>query len=309
LLYLERSKFVKTKENPMPLFNRTLALALGGGGGRGLLYTGFLQTLDSNKLKPDLITGTSIGALVGALYASGATPVQKMNEVIKQVLSSKDFTALGLPSQKGKKTVLNRVAADISILLFYQKLFRTPYLIPGESFRKILRSVLPDCKIEDLPIRFAAVAFDAKTKTRIIFSKGPLIEAVQASAAIPGIMEPVSFNGMTCMDGGWMELVPVNAARELGAGYVIACDIRAPSDILSADKGFDILRRADHILSDQITDSELSRADLVIKMNPPNAWYDFSDPDRMSAFGSKCANENLSKIRKIFRRKKSLFGT
>lgn len=176
-----------------------IGLALGGGAVRGAAHIGVLDVLDQAGLQPAIITGSSAGALVGALYASGMSPAE-----IATVAQTLRWVRLVRPG-------LTRKA-----------LFETSKL------GLFLENTLGAVKFEDLPLPFAAVACDLTTGREVVMRSGPVASAILASAAIPGVFPPVERDGHLLVDGGLVTMVPAALARRMGAEIVIAVDVSGP---------------------------------------------------------------------------------
>lgn len=178
---------------------RKIGYALGGGAARGLSHIGVLKGLEEHGIFPDIITGTSIGALIGALYAGGI----KISD-IEQFALRLDF----------KRLVF---LADMTL----------PFsgLISGKRVISLLKSILGDLTFSQLKYDFACVATDIKNGEQVILREGSLIEAVRASISLPGIFTPVRIRGRYLVDGGLVNEVPVSVCREMGAEYVIGINI------------------------------------------------------------------------------------
>ena len=179
--------------------NKKIGYALGGGAARGLSHIGVLKALEEHGIFPDVITGTSIGALIGALYAGGI----KVGDIEQFALR------LGL-----KRLVL---LADITMPL--------SGLIGGRRVISLLKSILGDLTFSQLKYDFACVATDIITGEQVVLREGSLIEAVRASISLPGIFTPVRIKGRYLVDGGLINEVPVSVCREMGAGYVIGVNV------------------------------------------------------------------------------------
>src|SRR5581483_4307753 len=178
----------------------TIGLALGGGAARGFAHIGVMRTLLANGIVPDVIVGTSIGAVVGGCYAA-----QNLDELEAWARSLTVRGVLGY--------------LDISL--------SGSGLIRGQHLAARLESTLTDRKIDDLPIRFAAIATEFNTGHEIWLTRGRLAEALRASYALPGIFPPVLIGGRWLVDGALVNPVPVSAARALGARVVIAVNLEA----------------------------------------------------------------------------------
>jgi NTE family protein len=194
----------EASEKPAPTVERpTIGLALGGGGARGFAHIGVIRTLIEHGLTPDVIVGTSIGAIIGGCYAAGR-------------LDAIADWARGLT----RRGLLNYIDVSLS----------GSGLIGGGKLVARLAEGLGDTRIEDLPVRFAAITTEMGTGHEIWLTRGRLVDAIRASYALPGIFPPVSLDGRWLVDGALVNPVPVSAARVFGARLVIAVNLN--SDIL-----------------------------------------------------------------------------
>ena len=172
-----------------------IGIALSGGAAKGIAHIGVLKALDEMGVKIDIITGTSMGALVGAFYAAG-----KLDELEKQIIeiSLKDIVRL-----------LN--------LSWSPKGF-----LSGSHVVKRMEKSLGDLKIENLEKKFCAIAVDITNKKMVELKSVSLSKAVRASIAIPGIFTPIELNKNILVDGGVLEPLPINSARKLGAEFLFS---------------------------------------------------------------------------------------
>jgi NTE family protein len=175
-----------------------IGLALGGGSARGWAHIGVLRALNEAGIHPDIVAGTSIGAVVGGCYVAGELPA------------------------------LERFARELTrrkVLGFLDVNFSGSGLITGQRVCNVLDARMKDVVIEDLPKRFVAVATEIGTGHEIWLSRGRLVDAMRASYALPGIFRPVAINGRWLFDGALVNPVPVSVCRALGARYVIAVNV------------------------------------------------------------------------------------
>lgn len=177
-----------------------IGLALGGGAARGWAHIGVIKALAEAGIVPDIIAGTSIGAVVGGCYAAGR--IEELEEFARSLTRRKMLGYL-----------------DINI--------SGSGLISGQRLCKKLESHLEDTSIEELEQRFVAVATEMQSGHEIWLSRGNLVEALSASYALPGIFRPVNINGRWMFDGALVNPVPVSVCRALGARYVIAINLNA----------------------------------------------------------------------------------
>jgi len=172
-------------------------LVLSGGGARGFAHIGALRVLERAGAKFDVVAGTSMGAILGALYAGGASP--------------DDIYELAMRTAW-------RDVVDLSL---------KTALLKGDRLGAFLAEILP-ATFEELELPLAVVATDIETGEEVVMSDGDLVSAVRASASFPGAFEPVHLGGRTLADGGIVNNLPVNAAGWLGANRVIASDVTPP---------------------------------------------------------------------------------
>jgi len=187
-------------ERPPELVRPSIGLALGGGAARGFSHIGVMRVLHANNIIPDVIVGTSIGAVVGGCYAG-----DKLD----------DFETWA------------RSLTFRGILGYLDMSFGGSGLIAGKRLTRRLDEALGKTRVEDLPIRFAAIATEIGTGHEIWLTRGLLVEALRASYALPGIFSPVRIGGRWLVDGALVNPVPVSAARSLGARLVIAVNLNS----------------------------------------------------------------------------------
>jgi NTE family protein len=190
-----------TSTDPKPHVERpSVGLVLGGGAARGFAHIGVLRTLIAKGITPDIVVGTSIGAVAGGCYVGGA--LDALEEWARQL-------------------TLRGVLGYLDVSLSGSG------LIGGSRLATRLEEALGPVMIEDLPIRFAAVATELKNGHEIWLSRGRLVDALRASYALPGIFPPVRMGDRWLVDGALVNPVPVAAARALGARVVIAVNLNA----------------------------------------------------------------------------------
>ncbi len=181
--------------NPHPAKSNRIGLALGSGAARGLAHIGVLKVLQQEQIPISCIAGTSIGALIGALYAAGVT-VEQMEDVARNV----DW---------------QKMAGLIDPII------PTSGLIDGKKVLQFISELLPVETFEELRIPLAVVTTDVESGEMLIIKRGLLREALRAAISFPGIFTPVRFAGRFLVDGGLCNPVPVDVARALGADRVI----------------------------------------------------------------------------------------
>jgi len=176
----------------------TLALALGGGAARGWAHIGVLRTLQSAGLEPDLVVGTSIGAIVGAHHVVGR--LSELETFAHSLTRRKFFSYL-----------------DVSMT--------GSGLITGQRLFELFNQFLSNSKIESLDRRFVAIATELSTGHEVWLQRGSIVDAIRASSAIPGIVRPINVRGRWLVDGSLVNPIPVSVCRAFGADVVVAVNL------------------------------------------------------------------------------------
>lgn len=191
-----------------------IGLALGGGGVRGLAHIPVLEALDEFGIRPEIIAGTSMGAIIGALYASGI-PGKEIKDRISRYLILKDDTLRGIIA---KKDHLLKLVASFSTDLTRGGFIKT------QGFLECLFSEIEKKTFEELEIPLLVIAADYWTAEEVVFKTGNLIPALQASMAVPGVFAPASIGGRVLIDGGVVNMVPYDHVCN-HADFTIAVDV------------------------------------------------------------------------------------
>src|SRR4051794_5123226 len=225
--------FAQEAARPVEPGRPRIGLVLSGGGARGAAHIGVLKVLEENHVPIDAIAGTSMGAVVGGLYASGLTA-----DDIEHVMESVDWQDAF--RDRPPRTDLNfrRKLEDQNFLVKFPlglkgKKFRLPRgLVQGQKLTQTLRALtLPVAQIQsfdDLAIPFRAIATDIVTGDRVVIDHGDLTTAMRASLSAPGVFAPVESDGRMLVDGGLSSNLPVDVAREMGVDVLIVVDCGFP---------------------------------------------------------------------------------
>ena len=280
-----------------------VGLALGGGGARGAVHVGVLKLLEKENIPVDCIAGTSIGSLIGALYAITLN-VQAVEKRLEAYLESETFSKMrfdmmsAVSDQQGHG-IFTRLSSFIKKGMILTLVLSRPYLISQEKFRENLAFFLQDIRIEDLRLPFAAVTADLETGEEVIITEGPLLDAVYASCTFPGVVEAVRHRGRLLVDGGTVTMVPVEAAKQLGAEVVIAVNAeRSVATTIDEISGLDIVFRVDDIMSAALTHCKTKDADILIKPELGDTrWYEIHRMQEFIPVGESAALEHISAIR------------
>lgn len=265
-----------------------VALVLGGGGTRGFAHIGVIKGLEAQGIIPDIIVGTSVGSMVGALYARGYSGFE-LQELFMQ-MEEKQVIDLSWLNLNNSTALLNNSFA------LKAALFLNP--IEGEALEKFINRNVHDYPMEKLGRKFAAVATDLHSGEMAVFRTGNTGMAVHASSAVPYIFKPVHINGRYYVDGGLVRPVPVSVARALGADFVIAVDISSSPQNNKIEDRYDELLQTFDITSQTINRYELPGADIVI--HPDTSKIDqtnLTGRHRAVLEGEKAANAQLPELK------------
>ncbi len=227
-----------------------IGLALSGGGARGGAHVGVLKALEELNVPIDYIAGTSMGAIIGGIYAAGYSA-----DEIEQVLREMDWTAAMSDRPPRREQTMRKKDLDAQFLIPYRIGFnkggvQLPLgMIEGQHLDQVLhRILLPAQEVSDfdqLPIPFRAVATDLVTGEEVVLSGGSLTDALRASMSVPGAFAPVQLDGRKLVDGGMANNLPISVVRAMGADIVIAVDISTP--LLSGEQLTSVVKVAEQL--------------------------------------------------------------
>jgi len=287
----------------------TLGLALGGGAARGLAHIGVLRALERAGIRPHLITGTSIGALVGSVYALDPD-AGRLERRFRAFVHSPEFRHTEFDflrdSRRDEPSLLYSVSNLIKRGIFYSFSMTRPSFIAEDNFVHNIYSLVADVAVGDTKIPFYPIAADLESGEEVILTSGSLRRAVCASSAIPGLLPPVRINGRVLIDGGWVSKVPVLAAFRQGADMVLSVDISPElEDTRELKKGFDVLVRANAIKAEALKNFQLKLTDVLVRPRVGHVhWADFSgalvlieEGDRATALKVPEVQEKIERAR------------
>jgi NTE family protein len=257
-----------TTASPVP----SIGLALGGGFARGIVHVGVLKVLEQEEIPISLVAGTSVGALIGAAYCSGVSPAE-----LEEIAARVRFRDLA-------RWTLSRYgfATNLRMITFLKKILKV------HTF-------------EELQIPLAVTATDFGSGEGVVFRSGPLVDAVRASCAYPGVFLPVKVNGRLLVDGMLAHSLPTKPARDMGADKVLAVSLR--SHWKSSDGGprhiFDVIGQCFSIAQDVNCAQARTCADLVIEPDVTGYRYDdFEHSASLIQIGEEATSAAIPAIRK-----------
>jgi NTE family protein len=283
-----------------------MTLVLGGGAARGLAHLGVLRVLEREGVRPGLILGTSMGAILGASYAAEPNADALIENVGRWLASDRvqELREQFLKESKSRRggllySVKNLVRRGVA----YGGSTLSP-LISMEAFAESLTMLLPDADMDSLKIPFRAVALDINTGEEVVMAKGDLRQACLASSAIPGLLTSVQRNGRELVDGGWIDKVPVLPARALGGDPVVAVDITAELEETDGPlEGLAQYVRANDIRDARLIAWTLHGADVALEPAVKDVhWADFGAFEQCIEAGEASARGALPALERAMTR-------
>ncbi|HHV15637.1 MAG TPA: patatin family protein [Gelria sp.] len=248
-----------------------IALVLGAGSARGLAHIGVLQVFEENQIPFDFIVGSSMGAIVGGIYACGA-----------------DMKMLG------------RMLEHLDSRLFFDVQLPRLGFISGKRIKELLDLMTKKKNFDETKIPLLVVATDLLTGEKVVLEEGSISEAVRASISIPGIFNPVKLDEMILVDGAVVDRLPIEVARSRGADVVIAVDVTfGEGRAVTINNTMDVILTAIDIMQKKQFDLIYDKADILIQPSVGRfASKDFEKSQEIIQLGRQAAQEKLDEIKK-----------
>lgn len=271
-----------------------IGLALGAGGARGLAHIKILEAFDELNIKPSIISGSSIGAIIGAAYASGMT-AKEIKLKVDALINTRESKAWEFYKNSDIKLLFNFIDFNMN----------GGGIIKGDKFKKFMENEIKVDTFEDLQIPLKIVATHYWKKSQRIFTNGNLIPAITASYSLPGLFSPTVINNELYFDGGMVNPVPFDIINE-NCDYVIAVDVSAnkfpkskkiPSFYENIFSAFQIMQNS--ILSEKLSNS---KPDLLIKIKVKNVrMLDFTKTAEIFEQAEEAKKELKIKLKKMMK--------
>jgi NTE family protein len=279
-LFLHSCQIPKRVETaPAPKKEPKVALVLGGGSAKGFAHVGVIRVLEQEKIPIDMIIGTSVGSLIGSIYASNPD----------------GFQLEWLAFKIEKNDIL-----DFSIV--YSKMGP----VQGAKLESFVEQNVKAKKIEDTEIPFFPIATDLNTGETVILEKGSLARAVHASCAIPGIFVPVTFDKRMLVDGGVTDNVACDVARNKGADIIIGVSLQKDVKNYQIDSAIDVIAQSINIMMREASKPKLQCADVIIEPDVHGvSTFDFSQKKVMMEEGIKATRMAVPKIKELLAKYRS----
>ena len=281
-----------------------IGLALSGGGALGLVEIGVIQWMEENHIPVDRIAGTSMGAIIGAMYATGMSPAEIQSFAKKinwdeALLPEPVYTQLSYRRKQDHRDYLINAPLGLK-----HGLAGPNGVNPGQQVGLLLdRIAFPQSGVanfDDLPIPFRCVATDMQSGEAIVLGDGSLAQSVRASMAIPGVFTPVELKGRMLADGGMVQNIPVETAKGMGADEVIAIELRLPpGDVSQLGSLVGVLSRAIDVMITQNERLSLALATTKISVDMKGFWVtDYNRVDELIKLGYKTAAADSADLRR-----------
>jgi NTE family protein len=271
-----------------------------------MAHIGVLEHLDELSLKPDMVTGTSMGAIVGAwycLYGSAGGLVERAYDLFESELFAKlDLDEL-INDHEGARDSFEEFSRKTKTLFMLSKMVRRVSIVEAGFMEEVVRGLFGHATFSDLDIPFVAVATDLYSGQDVALNEGSLAKAVQASASIPGVFPPVAWDDMLLVDGFVTKNVPVpEPGKPPLKADVIAVDVQRGLESSGPwESGIEVVSRAEWIMQIQLNHWYLEQADLVLVPDVRDVhWADFGGIDQLVEAGRVAAAENQEEVIRLF---------
>lgn len=286
-----------------------MGLALGGGAARGLAHVGVIRGLVRAGIPIDVVTGTSMGAVIGGAFAA-TQDIAEVERRVRRLLASEEFRKTRLAFIKETKHSRGSLLYSVTNLVrrgvMYGLSTMQGSFLSAEEFVRSLAEILPDMDVAATPLRFGATAVDLEAAEEVVLCAGSLRDVAAASSAIPGLLPPHRVHGRLLVDGGWVDKIPVLPAFRLGADIVIGVDISADLEGAKAyQRGIDVVIRANLIKDAVLTSFHRRFADVVVEPAVRRIhWADFERADYCIEAGERAAAVAAPAIRDLLRQER-----
>ena len=288
-----------------------IGLVLGGGGARGLGHIGVLKALKKHSIPIHMVAGTSIGAVIGAMYAATLDPHWIENK-FQEFIDSEAYKRIGLhrlvPTSQPNSSIFQTAATYMKNQIIINLANDRLGILKQERLSEIIEFLLPVKTFEELKIPFSCLAVDLNSGEDVVFNSGNLIEAIVASSAIPGYIPPIEKDGMLLTDGAVSCPVPVRTVRKMGADFRISVDVGLNHfEPLENPNLLQVLGRAEQITSTRLGEVKSEKADITIRPDTMNVfWAEFDKIDQLIKLGAEETEKQFWQIKDNLKKKKSI---
>ena len=296
---------------------KSITLALGGGGARGVAHLGVVEVLMKAGYTIERIVGVSMGSLAGAACAF-EPDIHKVQQKCLAYLLSDSFqhhqqVLFGTTPKSSDETTggifswYERVKKYLHKNRHLHRVVTKPSLLPGIVLHDVVNNLLPAADIADAKIPLSIVAVDLRSGHRVVLEKGPVRQVVRASSSLPGIWPPVELDGMLLCDIGVFYSLPTTMAQAYAPNCLVAVDVSSGiRPLTDCETAFDVLMRMDEIGEALFRKRVVDAADLVIQPEVAGLeWFDFSSPENMIAIGRQAASRAIPHLKAFFTKREA----
>ena len=271
------------------------ALVLSGGGARGLAHIGLLKGLENEGFpKPALVVGTSMGAIVGGLYACGMSPAEMEHFVVHEfrIADHLDSFVFRIDGPVGKVIQTGQALASLA---------GRPGIDPGQRVLELLEKLTKGREFPETEIPFRCNAVDLLSGREVVFSSGSVAKAMRASMALPVVFEPYLYNGMCLADGGLFDNMPVSIARNEGLQQILAVNVNLFSPAIPEDfkNGPQVIFRSIECAL-HAQEENKPPAELTLDIAVETDLFSFFKQKELISLGEKAVRENLDSLKVFF---------
>jgi NTE family protein len=290
---------------------KRIGLALGGGGARGMAHLGIIKVLEENNIPIDFIAGTSMGAIIGAMYAQNPD-ADALIKICDDYFDGKTYEDLGLekavPQNKKEPTILHQFIEAVGKRVILNFAISRNALLQRNTLDNAIQDFVKKGKIEDTKIPFYAVCSDLNSGESVTYKTGDIQKAVKLSASIPIYFPPAEEDGMLLTDGGVTSPVPVNEIKEADVDIVIAVSVgRNKYEPLKNPKLLQIITRMQQIKGGYLAHAQMEKADIMLEPEFNEAhWSEFLKYREFIDRGKKQAYQQIDEIKELIHKKQSI---
>ncbi len=294
--------------------NIKIGLALGSGGARGLVHIGVLKGLIRNGIPIDIIAGSSVGAVIGAMY-SATLDIGWVENKLQEFIKSDYYKSIGLDRlkptpQREHPSILQTATRYVKEYISINVANERRGLLKSERLHKVIDYLLPVNNFDELQIPFSCVSADLHSGKDIIFNSGNLISALTASSSIPGFITPVETGNKLLVDGGVSCPVPIQTLHKMGADFTIAVNAGVRNfRRLGTPHLMQVLARVEQITAARLETYKFNDADLVVFPDTKDLyWAEFEKIDELIASGENSICNLLPEIQSKLKKKTGIRG-
>ncbi len=290
--------------------NAFLGLALGGGGARGAAHVGVLKVLEKNKIIPEVISGTSIGAIIGAMFAF-KPDADWISHKLQEFLMNPDtlfHSSLQMMNNRNFETLLENSTKKIDNKFAVVIGQNRSQIVKRDVIDEMIEFLIPVKRFEELNIRLKVVASDIQTGNEESYETGDLVEAISRSCSIPGYVKPTKDGDSIIVDGGVTSPIPIDTIRD-ECEFLIAINIdRGKLPKLKNPNMLEIIKRSDLISNRRLAELNLKNADYVISPDVLGLhWSEYNQFSLLVENGIKATEKEITMLNEKIRRESNLF--